>query len=472
MKVLYVTSEAVPFVKTGGLADVTGTLPVAMERYMEKTWVIMPRYANIDAYFSDSMTHVCDFFVQLGWRNQYCGIDVLEHNGVEFLFVDNKYYFGRDYIYGSMCMDECERFSFFNTAVAEAIRVLDISPDIVHCNDWQCGMVPYLLKKKYKKPPRTAYTIHNIHYQGIFPWEWVNDFLSIPEWDSYSMRRGGNISFMQAGIVHADAVSTVSPTYAKEIMSCEIGEGLQDVLSAKRPPVYGILNGLDCAMFSPHNDIHIEHHYSDYAMEGKELCKSSLQYELWLENAPNTPLLSIVSRLTEQKGLKLIENTWEKLMECGVQLAVIGTGDKHFEDFFRWLSSRMGGRVAARIEYNERMSRRIYAGSDIFLMPSRTEPCGLAQMIALRYGTVPVVHETGGLRDTVVPYNKYTGEGSGFSFFDYNEEQFLGAVYRALECYHDKCAWEKLRLQGMRQNFSWEASALRYHEMYSDILNQ
>lgn len=476
MNILYVTSEAVPYVKSGGLADVTGTLPKAIENYADSVCVILPKYACIDGYFKEKMQKVCEFSVRLGWRQQYCGIEKLVEDGVTFYFVDNEYYFGRSYVYGSLNMDECERFCFFSKAVLEALVHIDFSPDIISCNDWQCGMLPYLLRYQYAHLPfysniKTVYTIHNILYQGIFNFKWVEDFLSVPceHFTSQNLEFYGDINFMKAGIVNSDAVSTVSPTYAKEITSSHLGEGLEGILASKYPPVYGILNGIDRAQFSPYDDIHLDHHYDISDLSGKAKCKESLRYELWLDDDKNAPLLSIVSRLTEQKGLYLVEHTWERLMAMGVQLAVVGTGDRHFEEFFRWLSNKCGGRVAARIEYNEHMSRRVYAGSDIFLMPSRTEPCGLAQMIALRYGTIPVVHETGGLRDSIAPYNKYTGEGTGFTFYDYSEDEFINAVARAVEAYRNKDAWKKLIKRAMQLNFSWDISAVRYMEMYRDI---
>lgn len=477
MDILFATSEAVPFIKSGGLADVTGTLPAALKGHVDNVYAILPYYTLIDPYFREKTESVCEFYVDVGWRRQYCGIRKTVHNGVTFFFVDNEYYFGRNYIYGDISLDECERFAFFNRAVLEALVHIKIVPDIIHCNDWQCGMIPFLLRTQYGGREqyshiRTVYTIHNILYQGIFPWEWVEDVLSVPRtyFSSEALEFHGNVNFMKAGIVFSDAVSTVSPTYAREITSSDLGEGLEGVLHAKKPTVYGILNGIDHAQFSPYDDIHLDSHYACYELSGKARCKESLQYELWLDNEPEKPLLAIVSRLTEQKGLYLIEHSWERLMALDVQLAVIGTGDRHFEDFFRWLSAKNGGKVAARIEYNEHMSRRIYAGSDIFLMPSRTEPCGLAQMIALRYGTIPVVHETGGLADSIIPYNKYTWDGTGFSFFDYCEEQFINAVERAVACYRNREEWANLVNRAMQLDFSWDTSARRYLEMYKDVV--
>ena len=478
MNILYVASEAVPFIKSGGLADVVGTLPPAVSHYADDVYVMLPKYSLIDDYFKVQMKHIVSFNVSLGWRNQYCGIELIEYQGVKFFFIDNEYYFDRSYIYGDLTIDECERFSFFAKAVLDALPLIEINPDIIHCNDWQCGMIPFLLKTQYSsndfyKNIKTVYTIHNISYQGIFNWEWSKDILSIP--DCYfcdtDLEFYGRINFMKAGIVYSDIVSTVSKSYAKEITNSDLGENLQGILNAKQPPIHGILNGIDNSQYSPYDDIHLEHHYAISDLSGKAKCKESLQYELWLDKEPDTPLLSIVSRLTEQKGLLLIEHTWEKLMDMGVELAIIGTGDKHFESFFSWLAMKCGGRVATRIEYNEHMSRRIYAGSDIFLMPSRTEPCGLAQMIALRYGTIPIVHETGGLLDSIEPYNKYTGEGIGFTFYDYTEDEFINAVSRAILVYNDKSAWEKLMLRAMQTNFSWEQSAVRYMDMYRELID-
>ena len=470
MNILYVTSEAAPFAKTGGLGEVCGSLPHYVAKKGHAVAVMMPEYAVIDEKTRYGMTHVCDFYVKVGWREQFVGVDTLKSDDVTFFFIDNLYYFGRDYIYGSMCEDECERFSFFNVAVAEAIKRLPFSPDIIHCNDWQSGILPYILRS-HNPRIKTVYTIHNVHYQGVFPKEWAGDFLSVPHWDMDAFSVSDeNISFMKCGIIHADKVTTVSPTYAQEIKTSEIGEGLQDVLNTKN--VCGILNGIDTVTYNPYDDELIHAHYASYATEGKAACKESLQYDLWLDKEPDTPLLGMVTRLTEQKGIPLIEHTWEKLMGLGVQLAVVGTGDAHFESFFRWLSSRCGGRVAARIEYSDRLSHRVYAGSDIYLMPSRTEPCGIAQMYAMRYGAVPLVHETGGLRDSVIPYNKYTGDGTGFSFFEYSDEQFFNCVCRAVECYRERSAWKTLVNRTMQQNFAWDVSAEEYVRIYECVMHK
>lgn len=476
MKILFAASECIPFIKTGGLADVVGTLAPILKKEGADVRVMLPKYSAIPAGWKNKMEHVCHFHIALGWRSQYCGIEKLEHEGVIYYFVDNEYYFARDYIYGSG-NDEGERFSFFCRAVLESLPKLGFFPDILHCNDWQTGMVPALLSLQYRELPdyreiRTVFTIHNLRYQGIFPWGWINEMLSLGDahFNSEELEYYGCVSFMKAGIRYAWRVSTVSPSYADEIRSPEYGERLDGLLRARGGDLWGILNGIDEAAYDPAADPALTAHFSCQDASGKLSCKADLQRELSLEANPKAPLIAMITRLTEQKGLDLVKCVWDDIMACDAQFVVLGLGEEDYVRFFEWQAQRYSGRVAARFMMDDALARRIYAGSDLFLMPSRFEPCGLSQMIALRYGTVPLVRETGGLRDTVRPYNRYTGEGTGFSFANYNAHEMLYILRWAIECYKDNEIWSGLVKRGMRCDFSWSASARDYLRMYASMM--
>lgn len=477
MKILFAASECVPFVKTGGLADVVGSLAPVLAQKGHDVRVIMPKYAAIPESFESRMTHAVDFEVQLSWRRQYCGIETLEHLGVTFYFVDNRYYFGRNYIYG-MGGDEFERYAFFSRAVLNCLPLIDFFPDIIHAHDWQAGMIPALLRTQYSQLPRydrikTVMTIHNLQYQGIFGIKDVQDVLHLPAnlFTDDKLEHYGSANYLKAGLVYADEITTVSPSYAEEIQTGFYGERLDGLLRAKNNHLTGILNGINTEEFNPASDPRIAANYSADNMAPKAENKRALQEQLELEVNPDTPIIGIVSRLSSQKGLDLVDNVISDIMREGVQLVVLGMGDSRYINLFSWAEQNYPGRVAARYAMDHDLAHRIYAGSDIFLMPSQFEPCGLSQMISLLYGTIPVVRETGGLRDTVLSYNEYTGEGNGFSFFNYNAHDMLHTLQRALTYYKDEPKiWQKLMQQAMRGDYSWNHSAELYLSLYEKML--
>ena len=480
MKILFAASECVPFVKTGGLADVVGALPQDLIKLGNDVRVILPKYASMAGEYKNALTHVCDFLVPLGWRSQYCGIETLVYKGVRFYFVDNEYYFGRSYVYDSFTNDEAERFAFFSKAVVEAMPHIDFFPDVLHCNDWQTGLCPALLKLKYMMLPdyrgvKTAFTIHNLCYQGNFAWDFVEEMLNLgyENFTSDKLEYHGSISYLKAGLVYTDAITTVSPTYAAEIQSEAYGCGLEGLLRSRSDSLSGILNGIDKKEYDPERDSALAARYSHKDLSGKALCKAALQREMELDVDLGVPVVAIVARLTGQKGVDLIERVLVDMMRQNIQFCVLGRGEPRYEQLFSWAAWRYPGRISARYELNEALSRRIYAGADMFLMPSQFEPCGLSQLIAMRYGTLPIVRETGGLVDTVKPYNKYTDEGTGFSFANYNAHEMLFTLERAVKLYEeDRPAWERMMQRAMRKNFSWEASAKRYQKLYVSITRQ
>ena len=473
MKILMAASECVPFVKTGGLADVIGALPKALAAEGVDVRVVVPKYVEIPQSYRERMTHLVDFTVELGWRRQYCGIDTLTENGITFYFIDNEYYFKRPYVYG-LGGDEPERFSFFDKAVLEMLPRIDFFPDVLHCHYWQTGMIPMLYRLQYAGRAgygaiKTAYTIHNLQYQGIFPIDYVEDLLHLGR-EAYldgGAEFFGACSFMKAGLNFADRITTVSPTYAQEIQSAYYGEKLDGLMRAKADHLIGILNGIDTVSYDPAKDRALVRNYTD--PDGKAENKKALQEELGLTVDPAVPLCVCVSRLTEQKGFDLLNAVAEEMLSCA-QIAVLGTGERAYEDYYRALEARHPGRFSAQIRFSEPLSRRMYAGADIFLMPSRFEPCGLSQMISMRYGTVPVVRQTGGLADSVEPYNRYTGEGTGFGFLNFNAHELLFTTQEACRLYTESpVAWGNLAAQGMAQDFSWRASALEYRKLYRGL---
>lgn len=476
MKVLFAASECVPFVKTGGLADVAGTLPVAMAQKGVEVAVILPKYREINDYWRQRMRPVTSFYINLGWRTQYCGIEAIDYEGVTFYFVDNQFYFSRESVYGSG-MEEGERFAYFCRAVLEALPKLNLRPDVLHCNDWQTGMIPALLRLQYSNIEfysniKTVFSIHNLRYQGVFPWSFIDDMLGLGEkhYTPEELEYYGCMSFVKGALVYSDVINTVSPTYANEIQTPYYGEKLDGMLRKRSGSLRGILNGIDNLQYDPATNQYIPEHYTPMELSGKLECKLALQQELGLVIDPNRPLIGMVGRLTEQKGFDLVERVLDDMMRLGVQLVVVGTGDERYAELFTWAAWRYSGQLAAVLEYNEAISQRVYAGSDMFLMPSRFEPCGLSQFIALRYGTVPIVRETGGLKDTITPYNKYTDEGNGFSFANYNAHEMLYTIESALGYYQDKELWQRLMRRGMACDFSWESSAEKYIEMYDALV--
>ena len=479
MKILFVASEAVPFVKTGGLADVVGALAPVLAEQGHDVRVIIPDFSAIPHEFASQMTHVCDFEVQLGWRRQYCGIEQLNRSGVTWYFMDNKYYFGRQYIYG-MGGDEYERFGFFCRSVLNMLTLLDFQPDVIHCHDWQSGMVPALLKIQYAHLPfyaniKTVFTVHNLQYQGIFGIREVQDVLGLGDslWTDDKLECFGCANFMKAALVYADMITTVSPSYAEEIQTAYYGERLDGLLRARKQDLHGVLNGIDVNEYNPETDSNIPANYSVSNLAGKAACKEALQKELGLNVNPNVPVIGMVGRLSNQKGLDLVDYVIADIMRQDVQLVVLGMGEGRYFNLFSWAEGEYKGKVAARFTMDHALARRIYAGTDIFLMPSQFEPCGLSQMIAMRYGTIPIVRETGGLRDTVLSYNEFSGEGNGFSFFNYNAHDMLHVIERAVGYYlNRKDVWQLLQQRGMTGDYSWSHSASEYMKLYNLLFEE
>ena len=477
MRVLFAASECVPFVKTGGLADVAGALPVELAARGAQVRVVLPLYAAIGEPWRSRMRRIAEFEVELGWRRQYCGVLELEHLGVTYYFLDNQYYFGRSYIYG-LGGDEYERFGFFCRAILDLLPRVDFQPDVLHCNDWQTGMVPALLKLQYANLPfyaniKTAVTIHNLQYQGVFDIKAVQDTLGLDDaqFTSDKLECYGCANFLKAGLVYADEITTVSPSYADEIQTAYYGERLDGLLRARRGQLWGILNGIDVTDYNPATDAHLAQPYGIGDFAGKAANKAALQRELGLREDAGVPLIGLVTRLSHQKGLDLIDYVIRELMDEGIQLVVLGMGDAKYTDLFSWCESAFPGRVAARFAMDNVLAHRIYGGSDMFLMPSLFEPCGLSQLISMRYGTIPIVRETGGLRDTVLSYNDFTKEGNGFTFHNYNAHDMLSVIQRALHFYEKKQpVIEKLRVQGMEGDYSWANSAKEYVKIYQGLV--
>lgn len=475
MQIVFASAECAPFVKTGGLGDVAGSLPAALVRAGAEVIVMVPKYATIKDEYKAQMEHFSDFYVSLGWRNEYCGLEKLEHDGVTYMFIDNERYFARDYPYGFF--DDGERFAFFSKAITESLQHLPagFECDILHCNDWQTALAPVFLREFYQGLPlydrvKTVFSIHNVAFQGQFSDTVMEDILGvahIPAAASQLRCDACSINYMLGALRYADAITTVSPTYANEIQTPEFGEGLDGVLRERSYALQGILNGIDVAGFDPATDKRIAANYTVDDRAGKAVCKARLQEELGLEVRDDRPLMVMVTRLTRQKGMDLVMYALDRILAGGVQVAVLGTGDRDYEDGLRYFQGKYPGTMAARIEFDPALSQRMYAAADMFLMPSKFEPCGLSQIIAMRYGTLPIVRETGGLKDTVIPYNEFTGEGTGFSFSNFNGDEMGDAVFRAARLFWDnREAWNQLVTQAMSQDFSWTRSADKYLDLY------
>ena len=475
MQIVFASAECAPFVKTGGLGDVAGSLPAALVRAGAEVIVMVPKYATIKDEYKAQMEHFSDFYVSLGWRNEYCGLEKLEHDGVTYMFIDNERYFARDYPYGFF--DDGERFAFFSKAITESLQHLPegFECDILHCNDWQTALAPVFLREFYQGLPlydrvKTVFSIHNVAFQGQFSDTVMEDILGvahIPAAASQLRCDACSINYMLGALRYADAITTVSPTYANEIQTPEFGEGLDGVLRERSYALQGILNGIDVAGFDPATDKRIAANYTVEDRSGKAVCKAKLQEELGLEVRDDRPLMVMVTRLTRQKGLDLVMYALDRILAGGVQVAVLGTGDRDYEDGLRYFQDKYPGTMAARIEFDPALSQRMYAAADMFLMPSKFEPCGLSQIIAMRYGTLPIVRETGGRKDTVQPYNEFTGEGTGFSFSNFNGDEMGDAVFRAARLFWDnRDAWNQLVTQAMSQDFSWTRSADKYLDLY------
>ena len=474
MKVLYCTSEALPFAATGGLGDVAGSLPQALRRRLIGCRVVMPLYDDIPQELRDQMHFVTSLSVPVAWRRQYCGVFEARAGGVIYYLIDNQYYFKRPGLYGHY--DDAERCAFLSRAALEMLPAIDFKPDIIHSNDWQTAMVPVYFRLFYANNPwyqgiKTVLTIHNIQYQGKYGMELVRDVLGIPDSASQLLEYDTCVNMLKGAVECANWVTTVSPTYAKEILNSWFAYGLEGILNSRSWKLSGILNGIDNVHYDPENDATLPAPFSAEDLTGKAENKRALQEQLGLEQEADTPLIGMVTRLVAQKGLDLVRDSFERIMtETNAQFVLLGSGDYEYESFFREMQSRYPGRVCAYIGFVPEVSRRVYAGCDIFLMPSKSEPCGLSQMIALRYGAIPVVRETGGLKDSI--QDSGDGEGNGFTFQTYNSGDMLYALYRALEGYANKEGWEILVRRAMACDNSWGRSANEYIRLYRELLKQ
>jgi starch synthase len=474
MHVLFAASECAPFIKTGGLGDVIGALPKALKEQGVEVSIILPKYEDLSFQYKKQLTFMKNIEVPVGWRQQYCGIEVLVHEGITFYFLDNEYYFKRHGSYGFF--DDGERFAFFSRAVLEALPHLEVKPDIIHCHDWQTGPISVLLKAHYKNHPfyqnmKTVFTIHNLRYQGVYPKGVLSELLDLS--DLYFQKDGlefyGNVSYLKAGLAFSDCLTTVSPSYAEEIQTAYYGENLDGFLRKRRDQLYGIVNGIDIEVYNPAADEYIDQPYSE--IEGKEENKIQLQQTLELTIDKDVPIISMVTRLVDQKGIDLILHVFHEMMGLNVQFVLLGTGDERYEETFKNLKGQYSDKVSILTYFDEAMARKIYAGSDLFLMPSQFEPCGIGQLLAFRYGTIPIVRETGGLRDTIIPYNEFTDEGNGFSFANYSAHDMLYTIERAVWFYRFQPEkWRELVAQAMNLDFSWNASSKQYKKLYESLI--
>jgi starch synthase len=474
MHVLFAASECAPFIKTGGLGDVIGALPKALKEQGVEVSIILPKYEDLSFQYKKQLTFMKNIEVPVGWRQQYCGIEVLVHEGITFYFLDNEYYFKRHGSYGFF--DDGERFAFFSRAVLEALPHLEVKPDIIHCHDWQTGPISVLLKAHYKNHPfyqnmKTVFTIHNLRYQGVYPKGVLSELLDLS--DLYFQKDGlefyGNVSYLKAGLAFSDCLTTVSPSYAEEIQTAYYGENLDGFLRKRRDQLYGIVNGIDIEVYNPAADEYIDQPYSE--IEGKEENKIQLQQTLELTIDKDVPIISMVTRLVDQKGIDLILHVFHEMMGLNVQFVLLGTGDERYEETFKNLEGQYSDKVSILTYFDEAMARKIYAGSDLFLMPSQFEPCGIGQLLAFRYGTIPIVRETGGLRDTIIPYNEFTDEGNGFSFANYSAHDMLYTIERAVWFYRFQPEkWRELVAQAMNLDFSWNASSKQYKKLYESLI--
>ena len=476
MRILYVTGEAFPFCKTGGLADVAGSLPPALAKNGDQVAVILPLYGQIGQLWRQQMTFRRYIYVDLGWRHEYCGLFSLESRGVTWYFVDNEHYFARSRLYGEF--DDGERFAFFSKAVIDLMPSLDWMPDVLHCNDWQTALVPIYLKDVATRWPevrriRTVFTIHNIEYQGRFGSDTVDQLFGLDRgwYNDGTLQMDGDVNLMKGAMLMADAVTTVSPTYAAQLHDPAYAEGMASVVDMVGWKMHGVVNGIDTDSYDPAADLALPHHYDAEHMAGKAACKAALQEELGLACEPDTPLIAMVTRLVGHKGLDLVQEAMDGIMATGCQFVLLGTGEWRYEDFFRQKAWQYGGRLSAQLAYSEALSRRIYAAADLFLMPSRSEPCGLSQMIAMRYGTVPIVRCTGGLADTVKSCQVGQEDGTGYLFERYEAGAMLDVIGQATGLYRgDRSGFNAVRRRGMTADFTWDRSAVAYRQIYANLL--
>ena len=476
MRILYVTGEAFPFCKTGGLADVAGSLPPALAKNGDQVAVILPLYGQIGQQWRQQMTFRRYIYVDLGWRHEYCGLFSLESRGVTWYFVDNEHYFARSRLYGEF--DDGERFAFFSKAVIDLLPSLDWMPDVLHCNDWQTALVPIYLKDVATRWPevrriRTVFTIHNIEYQGRFGSDTVDQLFGLDRgwYNDGTLQMDGDVNLMKGAMLMADAVTTVSPTYAAQLHDPVYAEGMASVVDMVGWKMHGVVNGIDTDSYNPAADLALPHHYDANHMAGKAACKAALQEELGLACEADTPLIAMVTRLVGHKGLDLVQEAMDGIMATGCQFVVLGTGEWRYEDFFRQKAWQYGGRLSAQLTYSEGLSRRIYAAADLFLMPSRSEPCGLSQMIAMRYGAVPIVRCTGGLADTVKSCQVGQEDGTGYLFESYEAGAMLDVIGQATGLYRgDRNGFDTVRRRGMTADFTWDRSAVAYRQIYANLL--
>lgn len=475
LKVLFVAAEAVPFAKTGGLADVAGSLPKELKAQGVDVRVVMPKYGSIPEKYKKKMKSLLETAVNVSWRSQYCGVQQLDHEGVPVYFVDNEQYFNREGLYGYE--DDAERFAFFSRAVLDMLPQIGFIPDIIHCNDWHTGMVSVFLKLEHAKDEqykniRTIYTIHNLKYQGVFPKQIMEDTLGL-DWKYFNngdLEFFDAVNFMKGGIVYSDYLTTVSETYAKEIQYEYFGEHLDGLLRSRKQELCGIVNGIDYDEYNPKTDKYLFANYDSKNLLKKAQNKEGLQKQLGLPVRRSVPMIAILSRLVAAKGLDLVVRIMDEILSTeNVQFVVLGTGDKEYEDWFKGLAWRFPTKVSANILFNNELAHRIYAGADIFVMPSQYEPCGIGQLIAMHYGTIPVVRATGGLKDTVKPYNKYAKEGNGFTFNNYNAHELLYTIKRALDTYNNAPVWQEVVQNAMETDYSWKKSAEEYCQLYDRL---
>ncbi|MDR3539394.1 MAG: glycogen synthase GlgA [Desulfosporosinus sp.] len=476
MKIVFVIAEADPFVKTGGLGEIGGSLPAFLHKQGVDVRVIMPKYSAIAEHFQSDFKHLTHFDVPVAWRQQYCGLDEIVYQGVHYYFIDNEYYFSRPSIYGEY--DDAERYTFFSRAALESlIHIPGFKPDIIHCHDWHTALIPLMLKEFYSREPlyypiKTVFTIHNLHYQGIFSKEVLGDIvgLGMEYFTEDTLEFHGAVNFMKAALLYADRITTVSPTYAQEIQNSYYGENLDGLLRKRSEFLMGILNGIDYQVYDLYKDPYLVMPYNNFLL-AKEENKKHLQSILALPVRGDRAVLGMVSRLVDQKGLDLLAHVMEEILALEVQIVILGTGEHRYEKMLRYFASKYPEKLAIRLEFSDKLAHEIYAGSDMLLMPSRFEPCGISQMIALRYGTIPVVRETGGLKDTIMPYDETTGSGNGFSFTNYNAHDLLFTIQHALKIYQeDKVVWGNLRQNALTSDFGWDRSANAYIEIYESLL--
>ncbi|WP_449601239.1 glycogen synthase GlgA [Paenibacillus sp. Marseille-Q9583] len=472
MKVLFAAAEAHPFIKTGGLADVIGALPKALKGAGVDVRVILPKYRGIPEKFTSKLEHLTEVYVPIGWRNQYCGIEHMVYDGIPVYFIDNEYYFGRDGIYGYM--DDGERFAFYNRAVLECLPAIDFQPDVLHCHDWHAAVIPMLLQGHYRHNPfysemRSVFTIHNLLYQGVFPYEVLGELLGLDSSYFGGVEYYRNVNFLKGGIVYSDRVTTVSPTYSEEIRTPYYGYGLDGLLNARADVLSGIVNGIDTKSYNPATDTSLVTRYRSNLAKKTEN-KLALQEELGLPVDANIPMVAMVTRLVDSKGLDLLTRVLDELLyKDDIQFVLLGTGDESYERWFKEAAWRYPTKLSSQILFNDALSRKIYAASDIFLMPSKFEPCGISQLLALRYGSIPVVRETGGLNDTVQAYNEESGEGNGFTFSNYNAHDMMFTLRRAISLYKQPEHWKKITKNAFAGDYSWNVSAQQYIDIYNEI---